>query len=151
MLQAPRLAFTCLPLAVRDSLLQQAFQQLDQRHLFGVAPRVCRLWDQLALSIITSLNMKITTGKSAEQLSLWMKDHGAGGLGSLVLELDRPVCQTTAAHSLLESLPAALQLRSLALSTTNWTAVLDAPLPPLTNLTSLSIKPRQVPDCLALS
>ena len=132
-------AFSCLPLAVRDSLLQQAFQQLDQRHLFGVAPRVCRLWHQLSLSMVTSLNVKITTEEAAEQLSLWMKKHGAAGLDSLVLLVDQAVCPTPAARSLLQSFEAAMQLRSLDLSTTYCNAVLDVPFPPLTNLTSLSI------------
>ena len=134
-------AFSCLPLAVRDRLLQQAFQQLDQRHLFGVTPRVCRLWHQLSLSIITtSLDVTITIEAAAEQLSLWIKNLGAAGLRILVLHLDQAVCGTPAARSLLQSLGSAMQLRSLDISSTHLPAVLDVPLPPLTNLTSLSIR-----------
>ena len=152
-------AFSCLPLAVRDSLLQQAFQQLDQRHLFGVAPRVCRLWHQLSLSIITSLDVKINTREAAEQLSLWMHKHGAAGLKTLQLLLDETVCRTPAGGSVLQSLGAAMQLRSLSILTNVSIAeldVLDVPLPPLTNLTSLSINtcsliPTVVSSILSLS
>ena len=133
-------AFSCLPLAVRDSLLQQAFQQLDQRHLFGVASRVCRLWHQLSLSSSTRLDVKITTEAAAEQFSLWMQNHGAAGLLSLLLCLDQAICRTPAARSLGQSLRAAMQLRSLRISTDNSFAVLDVRLSHLTNLTSLSIK-----------
>ena len=68
--------FSCLPNAVRDRLLQQVFQQFDERHLFGVAPRVCRLWHQLSLSVITSLDVTISTAGAAEQLSLWVQNYG---------------------------------------------------------------------------
>ena len=132
-------AFSCLPLAVRDSLLQQAFQQLDQRHLFGVAPRVCRLWHQLSLSIITSLDVTIITDEAAEQLSLWMQKHGAAGLKSLLLHFEETLCWTPAAHSLLQSLGAAIRLQTLEISADFITAALHVPLPPLTDLTSLSI------------
>ena len=95
-------AFSCLPLAVRDSLLQQAFQQLDQHHILGVAPRVCRLWHQLSLSIITSLDAKIsTTEEAAEQLRRWIQRHGTG-LTSLDLILKEPVCLAAAAMPLLQ-------------------------------------------------
>ena len=77
-------AFSCLPHAVRDSILQQAFRKLDQRHLFGVAPLVCRLWHHLASTMITSLDVKVSTQAAAEQLSLWIQNHG-GGLDSMEL------------------------------------------------------------------
>ena len=132
-------AFSCLPLAVRDSLLEQAFQQLDQRHLFGVAPRVCRLWHQLSLSIITSLDAKISTEEAAEQLNFWIQRHGPGFI-SLDLLLQEPVCLAPAAWSLLQSVQAAKELRSLSLSaTTQSILVNDFSLHTLTNLTSLSI------------
>ena len=147
-------AFSCLPLAVRDSLLQQAFQQLDQRHLFGVAPRVCRLWHQLSLSIITSLDASIMTEAAARQLSLWMENHGAAGLTNLMLRLDQAVCRTPAARSLLQSLQAAMQLRSFDISSSSSVAVLDMPLSALNKLTSLSIKsptPTMISSILTLS
>ena len=144
-------AFSCLPLAVRDSLLQQAFQQLDQRHLFGVAPRVCRLWHQLSLSIITSLDVNITSEAAAEQLRLWMMNRGAAGLNSLLLGLDFAVCRTPASSSLLQSLGAATQLRSLDVSGGYLLAVLDVPLPLLTNLTSLSLIHCRLPPAVVSS
>ena len=131
-------AFSCLPLAVRDSLLQQAFQQLDQRHLFGVAPRVCRLWHQLSLSIITSLDVKITTEEAAEQLDLWIVNHG-DTLVNMQLDSTLAVCQTRAGRSVLRSLGAAAQLRSLSILTNSSGTNLDVALPPLANLTHLSI------------
>ena len=109
--------FSCLPLAVRDSLLQQAFQQFDQRHLFGVAPRVCRLWHQLSLSIITSLDVTISTSEAAEQLSLWVRHHGFS-LQHLSLILSEPMRDCTyELQPLLQSVGAADQLHSLNLST----------------------------------
>ena len=125
-------AFSCLPLAVRDSVLQQAFQQLDQRHLFGVAPRVCRLWHQLSLSIITSLDATISTAAAAEQIKCWIRRHGAG-LISLDLLLG------PAAWSLLQSLQVAKKLRSLRLSGASRSTTGDFSLHTLTSLTSLSL------------
>ena len=108
-------AFSCLPLEVRDSILQQAFQQLDQRHLFGVAPRVCRLWHQLSLSIITSLDVKISTEEAGEQLTLWMRNHGTS-LQCLEVFVSVPLCLTPAPSELLQAVGSATQLRSLAYS-----------------------------------
>ena len=139
-------AFSCLPLAVRDALLQQAFQQLDQRHLFGVAPRVCRLWHQLSLSIITSLDVSITTEEAAEQLGLWIETHGAV-LESMKLSISQQT-GPEAAHCILESLGMAAELGSLCISTTPSSELhhnpfhpplLGTPLPHLPNLTSLKI------------
>ena len=144
-------AFSVLPLAERDSLLQQAFRQLDRRHLFGVAPRVCHLWHQLSLSIITSLDVNITTEEAAEQLSLWIRNHGAG-LDSVALCLDVPESLGSMAHTLQQALPSAHQLRSLTLarSFTLEPAQLLVPVHQLTSLTSLSIDFLQPPaDVLA--
>ena len=130
-------AFGCLPLAVRDSLLQQAFQQLDQLHLVGVSPRVCRLWYQLSLSIITSLDSNISNKEAAEQLKYWIQRHGAG-LTSLDLLL-----APAAWPSVLQSLRAAKELRSLSLSareaSTRLANAINFSFHALTNLTSLSI------------
>ena len=133
--------FSCLPVAVRDRILQQAFQQLDQRHLFGVAPRVCRFWHQLSLSIITSLDIRIRTGEAAEQLSLWMTNHGTS-LQHLNLILPEPMGERTdELQPLLQSVGAADQLRSLNISTPfMYEPPLDLSLTSLTKLTSLRIK-----------
>ena len=139
-------AFSVLPLSERDSLLQQAFCQLDRRHLFGVAPRVCRLWHQLSLSIITSLDVKITTEEAAEQLSLWVRNHGAG-LNSVVLRLDVPGSLGPMPRTLQQSLHGAHQLRSLTLSRASTLAPAQflVPVHQLTSLTNLSISALQPP------
>ena len=133
--------FSCLPITVRDSLLQQAFQQLDQRYLFGVAPRVCRLWHQLSLSTITRLEITICTARAAEQLSLWMANHGTI-LQHLSLDMAEPVCRSTSdLQPLLQSVGAAEQLRSLNISTPRLRRLsLGVSLTMLTKLTSLHIK-----------
>ena len=133
--------FSCLPIAVRDSLLQQAFQQLDQRHLFGLAPRVCRLWYQLSLKMITSLDVTISTPESAEQLNLWVTNHGAS-LQHLSLDMAEPVCRRTSElQPLFKSVETADQLRSLNISIARGcNPVLDLSLTMLTKLTSLRIK-----------
>ena len=135
-------AFSCLPQAVRDSILQQAFRQLDQRHLFGVAPLVCRLWHQLASSIITSLDVKLSSQAAAEQLSLWIRNH-RDRLDSMEVQMNNEGwhCQKSAFSCILQALGAASMLRKLA-----WKfnmkfgyASLSVLLPSLTTLTRLSI------------
>ena len=68
--------FSVLPVAVRDSILTQAFQQLDQRRLLTITPFVCHLWHQLSLSTCTSLEMKLTTLEAAQQFAAWVLKHG---------------------------------------------------------------------------
>ena len=132
--------FSCLPIAERDSFLQQAFQQLDQRHLFGVAPRVCRLWHQLSLSIITSLTAKIATEQAAEQLTMWMAHHGHV-LHSMQLCIWDSGCPGLAAHALLQTLIPAADLRSLDLSYGGYELIpsFGTTLEALTQLTSIRI------------
>ena len=129
--------FSCLPIAERDSVLQQAFQQLDQRHLFGVAPRVCRLWHQLSLSIITSLSAKVTTEEAAGQLALWMT-HRGHVLHNMQLRIEGPGCPSLAPGALLQTLGAAANLRSLHLWCDYWD-MSGTTLEALTQLTSLCI------------
>ena len=99
-----------------------------------MAPSVCRLWHQLSLSIITSLDAKISSEEAAEQFGLWIHRHGAG-LTTLDLLL------APAAWSLLQSLRAAKELRCLSLSATTESAeTINFSLHTLTSLTSLSIR-----------
>ena len=130
--------FSCLPVEVRNSILRQAFQQLDQRHLFGVAPRVCRLWRQLSLSIIVSLVAKIRTVKAAQQLALWIQKHGAG-LETMEFHFDEYLWSRNASAYLMSSFQAAENLRSLSLSADGHPMSLDVPLPTFSCLTTLSI------------
>ena len=147
-------AFSCLPHAVRDSILQQAFRQLDRRHLFGVAPLVCHLWHQLASSIITSVDAELCTEAAVEQLSLWIQNHGAG-LDSMVLQMNDDASERSASRCILQALTAATMLRSLAWKSQGGKLqgfepqVLDLPLPPLTTLTRVSISACQ-PEAVLL-
>ena len=132
--------FSCLPIAVRDSLLQQAFQLLDQPHMFGVAPRVCRLWHQLAVSIIgTSLKVIISRAEAAKQFAMWMQNHGTT-LQSLDLQLSLAVCHMAELQFLLQSVGGADQLRSLTISAPFSLTMLDIPLLCFTSLVSLRIE-----------
>ena len=148
---ADNAGFSCLPIAVRDSLLQQAFKQLNQRHLFGVAPRVCRLWHKLAVRITrTSLKVTIRTAEAADQFALWMKSYGTT-LESLDLHVrflhrlshwrEHSVCNTPALQSSLQAaVGSAHQIRSLTISTPSLSCTLNITLLDLTSLTSLRIK-----------
>ena len=133
--------FSRLPIDIRDSLLQQAFQQLDQRHMFGVAPRVCHLWHQLSRSVKrTSLSVFITTAEAAEQLTLWMQNHGTT-LQSLELRLALWVCRISQLQPLLQSVGHADHLHSLVILAGSNLGFRGYSLPTLdislTNLTSL--------------
>ena len=68
-----------------------------------------------------------------------MQKRGAVGLKTLLLLFEETLCWTPAARSLLQSLGAATELQTLDISADYSMAVLDAPLPPLTQLTNLSI------------
>ena len=83
---------TCLqdlPHEVRDSMLQEAFQQLDQRHQFGVVTLVCRLWHGLALSISHNIDVSIPTQAAAGPLRTWVAKHGHS-LKSISVVIDNP-------------------------------------------------------------
>ena len=60
-----------------EPLLLQAWQQLDQRHRFGIIPRVCRAWYHLSLPTFTSLELIISSKESVQQLALWLRHHGS--------------------------------------------------------------------------
>ena len=132
-------SFSVLPVLQRDSFLQQSFQQLDQRHLFGVVPMVCRLWHQLSLSIITSLDANLPTQEAAEQLRLWIQNHGPA-LRSMQLLIGEPAASFP---SLLLSISAD-QWHSMHHECRSYSTVVDFALPPLKGgklpgLTRLSI------------
>ena len=112
--------------------------------MFGVAPRVCRLWHQLSLSSITSLEITVRSVGAAEQLSLWMANHGTN-LQHLSLHVQQPIpLRRRMSHMLLlvQSVGAANQLRSLdiCLPVETFGPQLDLPLMLLTKLTSLRVK-----------
>ena len=69
--------FDRLPRHESEALLLQAWQQLDQRHRFGIIPCVCRSWYHLSLSTFTSLDLALRSERSVQQLSLWLRHHGS--------------------------------------------------------------------------
>jgi hypothetical protein len=70
-------AFSRLPKDVSEVLLLQAWQRLDQRHRFGIIPLVCSSWYHLSLPTFTSLELKLGSKKSIQQLSAWLGRHGS--------------------------------------------------------------------------
>ena len=58
--------FDLLDAAMRDPFLQQAFRQLDQRHLYGIVPMVCRSWHHLSTTSSSSLTVEISTELNKE-------------------------------------------------------------------------------------
>ena len=116
---------TCLqdlPHHVRDSMLQQAFQQLDQRHQFGVVTLVCRLWHGLALSISHSIDVSIPTRAAAEPLRSWVAEHGHGLKSMTIVVNNNPDVPGEASEAaataavVVDSLSAAPSLSSLKIS-----------------------------------
>ena len=69
--------FSSLPQDFCHSFLQQAFKQLDQRHLCGIAPLVCRPWHTLAVSCSSSLDVKVQTKAAGESLNIWVQKNGS--------------------------------------------------------------------------
>ena len=68
--------FNRLPGSMCAAFLQQAFRQLDQRHLYGIAPLVCHAWHQAAISSSDMLDLQIASPAKAEQLQPWMQRYG---------------------------------------------------------------------------
>ena len=69
--------FSCLPSHASEALLLQAWQQLDQRHRFGIIPRVCRSWYHLSLPTFTSLELIYCNPKYIQHLGVWIQRHGS--------------------------------------------------------------------------
>ena len=103
--------FSVLPVDACHSILTQAFQQLDQRHLLTIIPLVCHLWHQLSLSTCTSLEVKLTTEVAVHQLASWILKHGYR-----LLKLNLNVVTSIDVVPLLQALPAATQLKDLQLT-----------------------------------
>ena len=69
--------FSCLPSHASEALLLQAWQQLDQRHRFGIIPRVCRSWYHLSLPTFTSLELNFYNPQYFWHLGVWLQRHGS--------------------------------------------------------------------------
>jgi hypothetical protein len=118
--------------------LTQAFQQLDQQQLYGVACRVCRAWQQLTLRSFHTINLTLSSAATAQQFSSWMRKYGTY---LHHLTLDNVVIYfgpLASFQQLSAELPSARNLLSLKML--YWPASADlAPLSTLANLTSLQI------------
>ena len=137
-------AFSCLPQDLCHSFLQQAFKQLDQRHLCGIAPLVCHPWHTLAVSCSSSLDVKVHTAAAEKSLTSWVQRNGSV-LEQLSLSLDGrrdnicTVASTT--EQLLQSVATnAANLQSLSLEgDVRGGTYSDASLSSLSQLTSLKL------------
>ena len=145
--EQPACPFQRLPADLCHSFLIQAFQQLDQRDLYGVIARVCQQWHQLSLDCCSSLDIELKTVRGVRSLISWLKHHC-----SLLVSLQITTCEGAAAFkcvdSFLQSLAAAPQLRSLAISTSElemYPMDLRTPIPNLPALTSLTLTRVSVP------
>ena len=142
--------FDLLDAAMRDPSLQQAFRQLDQRHLCGIIARVCRSSYHLSSTTNSSLKVKISTelneetGKPDVAISFikWLQ-RNIGNLSSLDLtsEVGIPTfAKYSALSKMLQTITSTTQLCSLRLDVENGTMfgaieMLSA----LTNLSSLAL------------
>ena len=134
--------FSVLPVDVCHSILTQAFQQLDQRHLLTITPLVCHLWHQLSLSTCTSLEVSLTTEEAVRQLASWIIKHGYR-----LLKLNLNVVTRAGMVPLLQALPAATQLKDLQLvceEPADFRQVMQS-ISRLTKLTSLSFTNAETP------
>jgi hypothetical protein len=130
----------CLPTHAWEALLLQAWQHLDQRHRFGIIPRVCSSWYHLSLPTFTTLKLALRKQESAEQLGLWLVRHGCTLL-HLSLNLGSPYADQTyveARHELADGVRSSTSLCSLKLNGwNNPTLMLDSE--KMTQLTSLEV------------
>ena len=126
-----------LPDDVRDNILQQAFQQLDQRHRFGVVTLVCRVWHRLALSIAHHIDVSMPTRAAAEPLRTWVAKHGHS-LKSISIVVNNPTALRPAwadagsTEAVVNFLSAAPLLNSLKISH-------DVLLPTMTGLLNVNL------------
>ena len=144
--------FDLLDAGMRDPFLQQAFRQLDQRHLYGIIARVCRSWHHLSTTSNSSLTAKISTAldeengqpEAAISFSNWLQ-HNISKLTALHFSLDGPFDRRDSFDDtvMMQAITSATQLCSLGLSHTGgpiW--ALSGSLSgasALTSLTSLTI------------
>ena len=107
--------FACLPREVRNSILMQAFQQLDQRHRFAVIPLVSSLWRILALAISRDIDVTIMTEAAADQLKVWVSKHGHGLRSfSVTVQIANPAAAATFMSGIMSSFSGPPQLLSLS-------------------------------------
>jgi hypothetical protein len=130
--------FDCLPIAMRDSFLQQAFKLLDQRDQTRVVPLVCRLWHQLAPSSCSSLELEVETQAAAESLTAWLQQDSVT-LESIDLNMGYPAHMLDEARKLVEVVCSRTSLQSLKMHQLYSATHSDISFSSLTNLTSLEL------------
>ena len=143
--------FDLLDAAMRDPFLQQAFRQLDKRHLYGIIARVCRSWHHLSTTSNSSLTVSVSTRLNEERglpdaaisFSKWLQ-RNIRNLTALDLTLDGPYfgwAETyVGAPGMLQTITSATQLCSLRINMSDWyLAESFAGVSSLTNLTSLAL------------
>jgi hypothetical protein len=134
--------FECLPSHAWEVLLLQAWQHLDQRHRFGVIPRVCSSWYHLSLPTFTTLKLALHKEEAGEQLGMWLVRHGSTlqhlslDLGAFIDKIDRKGIQP--GQALADGIRCCTSLCSLEIN--GWTSsslVLD--MEKMAQLTSLQL------------
>ena len=143
-------AFACLPVYLVEDVLLQAFQQLDEQHLRGTLPLVCKAWHQISLRLCTSLVVTLGTPAIVERLPWWLKRNGTN-LQHLSITFQSPsLWVETMVYDHIQEWHNTIgttcqDLRSLQLE--KWPVCGEIPfsLSSLTQLTSL-----QVHDCMNL-
>ena len=143
-------AFACLPVHLHDSFLTQAFQQLDEKHLFSVAALVCHHWHSLALSSCSSISLVSPAAGTVRSLKELLQHCSLPNLRHLNIFLSHlPTVQAEAevvaeAALLYSAVTKLTQLQSLessvALSSHH---IHGTTLSALTNLTKLAITSNQ--------
>ena len=68
--------FDELPEDLRLSFVEQAVANLDQEHVYGVIPCVCRELRELSLSSSRSLDVELASLESVKRFGEWLKRHG---------------------------------------------------------------------------
>ena len=140
--------FACLSREVRNSILMQAFHQLDQRHQFAVVPLVSRLWRSLGLAASQDIEVTIETEAAADQLKVWVAKHGHGLRSfSVTVEIDNPAAASRFMSGVISSFGGAPQLCSLSIvGSQQYRSACTMDLAPFVGLTSLQINNWQLRD-----
>ena len=65
-----------LPEDFRMSFVKQVVANMDQKHLYGAIPCVCRELRELALTLSRSIDVELSSWESAERFGEWLERHG---------------------------------------------------------------------------
>ena len=134
--------FSDLPTELHDAVLQQAFEQLDQRHLCGIVSLVCRSWHTRAVSCSSLLDVKPKTPAAGQSLTSWVRKNGSNlkhlsvSFAALLNNDASPVPQQllqTAVNTTLN------QLKSLRFQGVRSLTLSDVQFPLLSHLTSFTL------------